>query len=69
MTRGYQPQPIREYASGIALAEALARWRDAESNAKRLARQAIADGVRSSTVAGALGMSRSSLYRWIADCS
>ncbi len=65
MVRGFQPDPVREYAAAIELAAGLARWRQAEADTRRIARQAIHDGVRSSTVAEALEMSRSTLYRWI----
>lgn len=65
MSRGYQPNPVREYASSVELAAALARWQRAESDARRIARQSMHDGVRASTVAAALNMSRSALYRWL----
>lgn len=65
MSRGYQPDTIREYASSIELAAALARWNRAEHDTRRIARHAMHDGVRASTVAAALGMSRSALYRWL----
>lgn len=65
MTAGYQPQPIREYAAVVELAAARRRMLDAESNLKRIATQAMHDGVRSATVADALKMSRATLYRWL----
>ncbi len=67
MTRGFQADTIREYAAAIELAASLGRWKRAEADTLRIAKQAMHDGVRSSTVADTLNMSRSSLYRWLSS--
>lgn len=67
MSRGFQPNPIAEHAHATILAARLTEWRDAEQSARVSARDALAEGCRAATVAAALGMSRATLYRWLAD--
>lgn len=65
MAQGYQPQPRAEFAALTELAAALTDWQDIEAHTKAVCRHAINDGCRASVIADALGMSRSTLYRWM----
>lgn len=65
--RGFQSDPIKEYATLTELAVVIRQWQDGENAAKHAARRAIDDGCRAQVVADALGMSRPTLYRWMSD--
>jgi hypothetical protein len=65
VTRGFQPDPIREHAALVELAAALKAWQQAEQRTKNLAGARLRSGVRAQVLADALGMSRSTFYRWI----
>lgn len=67
MSRGFQPDPLKEHAALIELAALMSEWRKAEHDAKQYARNAIATGVRADVVADGAGMSRATLYRWLSD--
>lgn len=61
----FRPDPIKEHAYLVELAAALHAWREAEANARELAHDALSEGCRADVIAEAVGMSRSTLYRWI----
>lgn len=65
--RGFQPDSIKEHAALTEVAAALKDWQNAEARTRRLAAARLRDGVRSHVLAEALGMSRSTFYRWLAD--
>lgn len=68
MTAGYQHDPIAEHAIVTELAAAVSAWQTSEAEARAIARRALTtDGVRADVIADALGMSRSTLYRWLRD--
>lgn len=67
MTRGYQPQPIKEYAGLMSVAQVVALWQKYEAETARVIRREIAGGVRAEEIAKHLGWSRSTLYRWLAQ--
>lgn len=66
MSRGYQVDPIAERAAQLELGRAVHRWQEAETITRDTAREWLGRGVRSTTIANALGMHRSTFYRWLA---
>lgn len=67
MSRGFQPDPLVEHAALTEVAAAVQQWRDAEAQVRHVLRRALDDGARSQVIAEAVGMSRTTLYRWLSS--
>lgn len=66
VTRGFRHDPIKEHAWLTEIAVEHEAWRNAEGRTAEAVRRAIADGARAAIVAEHLGLSRATLYRWLA---
>ncbi len=66
MSRGYQADPLVEHAALTELAAAVRAWQDAEVEVREVIRRGLDQGARSHVLAEQVGMSRTSLYRWLA---
>lgn len=65
---GYQHDPIAEHAAALELVDAVGRWQEAEQYAAHLAAWHLQNaGIRADVVAKSLGMSRATMYRWVAQ--
>lgn len=64
----FKHDPIAEHAAATELVEAVGRWREAEQHAAQLAARHLEHaGIRADVIAGALGMSRATMYRWVSQ--
>lgn len=65
--RGFQPNELAEHAALTELAALVTAWQEAEQATRTAARRALDQGARANVLAEQLGMSRPTLYRWIAQ--
>lgn len=66
MSRGFQPDPIKEHARLTELTHLMGLWAEAERQAAVDVQRAISEGVRSNVIAEHFGWSKATLYRWLA---
>lgn len=62
-----QSDPINDYAAEVELAAALRRFQDAENDLRHVMRRSIDSGMPAVQVAKVVGVSRATLFRWLAS--